>query len=101
MHDSYFSPTPIKLLIEGIDFLISNDEYKKITHICGELILSRYEFANKIQQLMKNNKSEIIREDPSDPLFLQNLTLIQSEICSLFQKSSSLEYIQKEAKLYD
>lgn len=101
MHDSYFSPTPIELLIEGIDFLISNDEYKKIVHICGELILSRYEFANKIQQLMKNNKSEIIRKDPSDPLFLQDLTLIQSELCSSFQKYSSLEYIQREAELYD
>jgi len=101
MFDSYFTPTPIQLLIDGIDFLINKDKYKHIIHICGELKITRYDFAKTIQQLMNNNKSEIIRVKPNNSLLQNDLSLIQSKLCSSFQTLKSLEYIQKELGLHD
>ena len=46
-NDIYFSPTPIKLLSEATEYLI-NKQVSGIVHICGELRLSRYEFAEKL-----------------------------------------------------
>ena len=96
MFDSYFTPTPIQLLIDGIDFLISKDQYNKITHICGELKFTRYDFAKTIQQLMYDNKSEIIKVNPDNSFLHKDLSLTQSKLCSSFQRFTSLEYIQRE-----
>jgi len=101
MFDSYFTPTPIQLLIDGIDFLINKDLYKNIIHICGELKITRYDFARTIQQLMNNNKSEIIRVKPNNSFLQNDLSLIQSKLCSSFQTLTSLEYIQRESELHD
>ena len=101
MFDSYFTPTPIQLLIDGIDFLINKDQYKNIIHICGELKITRYDFARTIQQLMNNNKTEIIRVKTNNSFTQNDLSLIQSKLCSSFQTLTSLEYIQRESELYD
>ena len=101
MFDSYFTPTPIQLLIDGIEFLINKDKYKNIIHICGELKITRYEFARTIQQLMNNNKSEIIRVKPNTSFLQNDLSLIQSKLCSSFQTLTSLEYIKRDLKLHD
>ena len=101
MFDSYFTPTPIQLFIDGIDFMISKDQDNKITHVCGEIKYNRYDFAKTIQKKMYNNNAEIIKVN-SDNSFLQNdLSLTQSNLCSSFQRFSSLEYIEREKKLYD
>ena len=101
MFDSYFTPTPIQLLIDGINFLINKDLYKNIIHICGELKITRYDFARTIQQLMNNNKTEIIRVKTNNSFTQNDLSLIQSKLCSSFQTLTSLEYIQRESEFYD
>ncbi len=102
MYDSFFTPTPIQLLIDGIDFLIGKDQNNKITHICGGLKFTRYAFAMTIQNLIfSNSKSEIIKVNSDNSFLQKDLSLTQSKMCSSFQRFTSLEYILKEQELYD
>ena len=101
LFDSYFTPTPIQLLIDGIDFMINTDKYKNIFHICGELKITRYDLGKTIQQLIYNNKSEIIKINSTDSFLHQDLSLIQSKICSSFQTLTFLEYVKRELLLND
>ena len=75
--------------------------HKIITHICGELKFTRYDFAKTIQQLIYNNKSEIINVNSNNSFLHKDLSLTQSKLCSSFQRFTSLEYIQRESELYD
>ena len=57
---------------------------------------TRYDFAKTIQQLMYDNKSEIIKVNPDNSFLHKDLSLTQSKLCSSFQRFTSLEYIQRE-----
>jgi len=101
LFDSYFTPTPIQLLIDGVDFMINTNKYKNIFHICGELKITRYDLGKTIQQLIHNNKSEIIKVSSTDSFLNRDFSLIQSKICSSFQTLTFLEYIKRELLLND
>ncbi len=98
----YFTPTPIKMLCEGILYLIEKYKDKKIYHICGPKKFSRYEFAIFIKNIKKeftsNIKPVILKDNNS--IFQKDLSLIQSDICNVFATKTFEDYIIEEV-LYD
>ncbi len=97
----YFTPTPIKMLCEGILHLIENYKDKKIYHICGPKIFSRYEFATFVKKLQPAFTCEIkpvLLEGNS--IFQKDLSIIQSDICNVFATKTFENYIIEEI-LYD
>jgi len=96
-NDIYFSPTPIQLLTEATEYLLTNF-VSGIVHVCGGYRLSRFEFAKKLLHL-KNNYSAIVMPKSAsnnNSNFQHDLSLIQSNICKKFQTKDFDNYILEE-----
>jgi dTDP-4-dehydrorhamnose reductase len=96
-NDIYFSPTPIQLLTEATEYLLTNF-VSGIVHVCGGYRLSRFEFAKKLLHL-KNNYSAILMPESAsnnNSNFQHDLSLIQSNICKKFQTKDFDNYILEE-----
>lgn len=95
--DIYFSPTPIQLLSEATEYFI-NDRVSGIVHICGDLRLSRYEFAEKLLHINKKFSATIVPDSAfrNSSLFQHDLSLIQSNICKKFLTMDFANYIKEE-----
>lgn len=97
----YFTPTPIKMLCQGIFYLIKNYKDKKIFHVCGPKKFSRYEFAKFVKKLQPAFTCEI---KPvllkGDSIFQKDLSIIQSDICKFFVTKKFEDYMIEEI-LYD
>ena len=95
--DIYFSPTPIQLLSEATEYLIKK-QVSGIVHICGELRLSRYEFAEKLLHINKKFSATVVPDSAfrNNLLFQRDLSLIQSKICKKFQTKDFAKSIMEE-----
>ncbi len=89
--DSYFSPTPVNFLCGIIKQVIKDTNTPQIIHACGEKRLSRYEFAQIVQEQI-NSVCKII------PVKKQytDYSLLQSEYVQKLQKKSLEQYLKKE-----
>jgi dTDP-4-dehydrorhamnose reductase len=99
----YFTPTPINFLSDMIINVIKN--YKnvsdRILHIVGEQRFSRYEFAEKINHLLKGNgKFVSVEKDLSDSTFQYDLSLVQSSCIKDMQKKGVTIYLTELCKTY-
>jgi dTDP-4-dehydrorhamnose reductase len=95
----YFTPTPVKMLCEGIFYLIKNYKDRKIYHICGPKRMSRYEFAKFIKELMPETSCKIKPvELESTNIFQKDLSIIQSDVCKFFITKTFEGYIIEEIK---
>ena len=96
-NDIYFSPTPIQLLSEATEYIIK-ERVTGLVHICGEERLSRYEFAEMLQQLNKKFSANLVPNSAygKNPVFQNDLSLIQSNICKYFQTKDFVNFLKEE-----
>ena len=75
IYTNIFTPTPIKLLVESIQYLLDKTK-SDIYHFCGFEKFSRYDIGILIAKVM-NHETDFIKKDISN-LFQQNLSMISS-----------------------
>ena len=82
---------------EATEYLI-NKQVSGIVHICGELRLSRYEFAEKLLHINKKFSATVVPDSAfrNNLLFQRDLSLIQSKICKKFQTKDFAKSIMEE-----
>lgn len=93
----YFSPTPIKLLLENIVYFINHRE-TGVFNVCGEQRLSRYEFGVILKNFKEYYISELIGVNSNpEMLFLQpDLSMVPSSICNEVSNKTMVEYLEEE-----
>lgn len=95
--DSFFTPTPINMLIEAIIILVKNKEFGTY-NICGGSRLTRFEFVSLLKSLDKNFIANLIPvPTPKNMLHMQHdLSMDLSVLFGRFKATNIEEYLKKE-----
>ncbi|MDX3959082.1 sugar nucleotide-binding protein [Aliarcobacter skirrowii] len=93
--DIYFSPTPVKFLMENIANIVDRCLYGTF-NICGSERLSRFTFASIVKTLNSEFKANLVASEGTNKtqIFQKDLSMIQSEI--VINNKTLLEYLEEE-----
>ncbi|NCD10922.1 MAG: NAD-dependent epimerase/dehydratase family protein [Epsilonproteobacteria bacterium] len=93
--DIYFSPTPIKFLIENIVNIIDQSLYG-VFNICGSERLTRYEFASIVKTISTKFKANLVQSVGVNTMqvFQKDLSMVQSKI--VLNNQTLFEYLKEE-----
>jgi len=97
--DTYFTPTPIKLLIENVIYIIKNKRLG-VFNICGKDRLNRYEFINILKSSDETFKADLIPTKVSKnmPYMQYDLSMAASNFCNDLNNKDLVEYLIEELK---
>lgn len=98
-NDTYFTPTPVKLLIENITYIIESKKLG-VFNICGKDRLNRYEFVNILKSLDEIFRADLIpvKVNKNMPYMQYDLSMVASNFCNDLNNKELVEYLIEELK---
>ena len=99
-----YNPSALDVISKcNFDWICIDIEHSSITLEQLENLLNVLDKnkSNSFVRVSDNNKTEIIRVKTNNSFTQNDLSLVQSKLCSSFQTLTSLEYIQRESEFYD